>query len=204
MPTSLLTSITDTTDTSSSSAAARASRSMAPALSTATTRPPRCSTGWSTAWCSTAEHTATPPRAAGTPSTARLSASVPPPVNTTSLGSTPSSGHQLARLVDRLAGIARSTVRSRRVAEALGEERQHRLDRLGSHRRGRRVIEVGQLRHPERVGADLQRGGAKPPSSAGGSGVPPSGTSTGTGATPGGGNGDCDVGWLATVDQLRC
>jgi hypothetical protein len=113
-------------------------------------------------------------------------------------------GDQLARLVDRLAGLARSTVRSRRVAEVLGEVRQHRLDRLGSHRRARRVIEVGQLRHPERVGADPQRGGAKPPSSAGGSGVPPSGTSTGTGATPGGGNGDCDVGGLATVDQLRC
>jgi peptidyl-prolyl cis-trans isomerase A (cyclophilin A) len=58
----------------------------------------------------------------------------------------------LTRLVERLAGLARRPMRSGRVAEALGEERQHGLDRLGPHRRRRRVIEVGQLvRHPERL-----------------------------------------------------
>jgi hypothetical protein len=72
------------------------------------TRPPACSTGCSTAWCSIAEHTATPPRAACTPVTARLSASVPSPVNTTSLESTPSSDAAISRDSSRALRAARA------------------------------------------------------------------------------------------------
>ena len=121
VPTSLLASITDTTrDLRRRGRSASASRSTRPVPSTPTTRPPRCSTGWSTAWCSTAVHTATPPCRRIVPSTARLSASVPQPVNTTSPGWQPRhGGHHVARLVDGLAGVARRRVAARGVGEAL-------------------------------------------------------------------------------------
>ena len=51
-------------------------------------------------------------------------------------------GDDVAGLVDGPAGVAGEAVRAARVGEALGEERQHRLDRLGPHRRRRRVVEV--------------------------------------------------------------
>ena len=65
--------------------------------STGSTAPPVASTVSSTAWCSTALQAATPPAAASTPRTARLSASVPPLVNTTSPGSAPTSAATVSR-----------------------------------------------------------------------------------------------------------
>ena len=55
-------------------------------------------------------------------------------------------GDNLAGLVECLAGFARHGVRARRVAEPLGEERQHGLDRFGPHGRRRRVIEIRRHR----------------------------------------------------------
>ena len=51
--------------------------------------------------------------------------------------------HRVARLVDRPARLAGEAVRARRVGVRVGEVRQHRLDRLGAHRRGRGMIQVG-------------------------------------------------------------
>ena len=99
VPTSLFTSITDTTAVRSSNAASSRSRSMTPPGPTpiVATRNPsassRCAAA-STPLCSIAEVT-TPSRppaaraARAAPFTARLSASVPPPVNTTSPGAQP-------------------------------------------------------------------------------------------------------------------
>ena len=53
-------------------------------------------------------------------------------------------GDVVAGLVDRLAGLACEAVRARRVGELLGEERQHRRRPPRAHRRGRRVVEVGE------------------------------------------------------------
>ena len=52
-------------------------------------------------------------------------------------------GDVVAGLVDRLADLPSEAVRAGRVGELLGEERQHRRDRVGAHRCRRRVIEVG-------------------------------------------------------------
>ncbi len=52
-------------------------------------------------------------------------------------------GDIVASLVDRLADLPGESVRTGRVGELLTEERQHRLDRFGPHRRRRRVVEVG-------------------------------------------------------------
>ena len=185
----------------SSSAAASASRSIdAVGVDAPRRGRPACSTGSSTAWCSMAEHTATPPRAAGTPSTARLSASVPPPVNTTSPGRRRAASATTSRASSSaLRGVARGTVRARRVAEVLGEERQHRLDRLGPHRRasprGRGRSAAGTLKGygaasstrrretsviGRRAAASDLRGPARAP------------------ARAGGGNGDCDGAGSAT------
>jgi len=97
VPTSLLTAMTETTRTDSSSASASASRSTAPAASTGTTRPPRCSTDCSTAWCSAAGQRATPPWRRTVPRMARLSASVPQPVKTTSPGEPPRASATMSR-----------------------------------------------------------------------------------------------------------
>ena len=53
-------------------------------------------------------------------------------------------GDVVAGLVDRPPRVAGEAVRSARVGEALGEERQHRVDRGLAHRRRRRVVEVDQ------------------------------------------------------------
>ena len=50
---------------------------------------------------------------------------------------------RLARVLERLLGPPRDRVRPRGVAEVLGEERQHRLERLGPQRRRCRVVEIG-------------------------------------------------------------
>ena len=69
--------------------------------------------------------------------------------------------HDVTGLVDRAAGVARDRMRARRVADAVGEEREHRLDRFGSHGRGRRVVQIDQavshilLSHDLRVPFDL-------------------------------------------------
>ena len=99
MPVSLLTSITETTAVRASSAAAKASRSTTPSApaSIGRTRKPSPSSrahAPSTALCSIAVVTIPSApfesRAArAVPFTARLSLSVPPPVNTTSRGSHP-------------------------------------------------------------------------------------------------------------------
>ena len=104
VPISLFTVITDTRPTSGVHASARASRSMIPSLpvrtsrNSAPVRRARARQALRTAWCSMAEHTSdvagvgeVATIASHAPATARLSASVPPEVNTTSPGSAPSS-----------------------------------------------------------------------------------------------------------------
>ena len=61
-------------------------------------------------------------------------------------------GDDVAGLVERLAGLPGHGVGARRVAEPLGQERQHGLDRLGPHRRGGGVVEVGGHRSQGRRG----------------------------------------------------
>jgi hypothetical protein len=77
------------------------------------------------------------------PSTAMLSASVPPDVKHTSSGAGPEGGAEpLARLVERRAGLAPPAVQARRVAEARPVERIHRRAHFRAHRRGRGVVQV--------------------------------------------------------------
>ena len=52
-------------------------------------------------------------------------------------------GDLIARFVDRPPRIASEPVRTARVGEPLGEERQHRLDRGRTHRRRRCMVEIG-------------------------------------------------------------
>ena len=181
VPTSLFTSITDTTTVRSSSASASASRSTIPSrpAPTRTTRNPsrsRRSHDARTALCSKPTVTTPSPRPAAraaraAPFTARLSASLPPAVNTTSPGLAPSARG------DRLPGLFEGGLRRavpprapRGVAEDAGQERRHRGDGFGPHGRGRGVVEVGTGRHhghpvyerpfraPARVkGCDLER-----------------------------------------------
>ena len=56
-------------------------------------------------------------------------------------------GDAVAGLVDGPAGVAGEAVRAAGVGEPLGEERQHRLDRLRAHRRRRRMVEVHEPVH---------------------------------------------------------
>ena len=53
-------------------------------------------------------------------------------------------GDGLPGLLERGLGCPGRGVAARRVARVVGEERQHRHDRLRPHRRARRVIEVGE------------------------------------------------------------
>ncbi len=124
VPISLLAAMTDTRVTESSRASASRSRSITPSAPTGTTRPLRDSTGSSTAWCSMAVHTTVPPRRSCTPSTARLSASVPPLVKTTSPGSAPASSattsraSSIARRASRAAAWAPDGLAKRSVRKA--------------------------------------------------------------------------------------
>ena len=117
-PVSLLANMTDTRPMSAtaSSVSARASRSIRPPASVGTTIPPDSCTGSSTAGCSAAAQTATPvplPAPLPTvPSTARLSASVPPLVNTTPPGSDPTR----AATASRASSMALRASRARRWA----------------------------------------------------------------------------------------
>ena len=52
-------------------------------------------------------------------------------------------GHVVASLVDGLADVSGKSMGAGRVGELLGEKRQHCLDRVGAHRRRRRMVEVG-------------------------------------------------------------
>ena len=85
-------------------------------------------------------------------------------------------------------------MRARRVAVSLGEEGQHRLDRLRTHGRARRMVEVDELvGHRERVRGLSQLGGANSPGSAGTSvpsagGGEPAGGGIPVGTTVGGGS----------------
>jgi hypothetical protein len=54
-------------------------------------------------------------------------------------------GHHIAGVVEGGAGGAGEAVRPRGVGELLVEERQHRLDRLATHRRAGRMVEVDEL-----------------------------------------------------------
>jgi hypothetical protein len=56
-------------------------------------------------------------------------------------------GDVVAGLVDSAPRVTGEAVRSAGVGEALGEERQHRRDRVLAHRRRRRVVEVDQAVH---------------------------------------------------------
>ena len=81
-----------------------------------------------------------------------LSASVPPEVKQISSAMrAETSGDALAGLVERGAGVAAPAVDARGVAEARAEERQHRLEHLGAHRRRRGVVEVDGLRHRRNI-----------------------------------------------------
>ena len=118
VPTSLLTSITETSAVPASTAAATASGSTTPVAGTGkrVTRKPsaaRRSQDASTPLCSNAVvTTASRPSVArarrAAPFTARLSASVPPAVNTTSLGSAPSSAATSSRASSRAVFAARA------------------------------------------------------------------------------------------------
>ena len=133
-----------------------------------------------------AVHTAVPPRAARTPRTARLSASVPPLVNTMSPGAAPtSSASDRAGLVEGRATRPCQRVGAGRVAKARVERGRHRRARLGPQRRAGRVVEVvpGRGRHPvsSSSGAAV-RGRVRTGRGAAGSG----GRSTGPGTTAAG------------------
>ncbi len=151
VPTSLLTAMIDTTeigvDRSSRSAASSSASSTRPERSTPTTTPPRCSTGCSTAWCSTAEHTAT--RRVGGPlrCTAALSASVPHPVKTTSPGCTPRHSATTSRASSNALRASRAA-RCEPLGLAKRSERKGSIASTASrpHRRRRRVVEVGERR----------------------------------------------------------
>ena len=146
VPTSLLARTMETSVVSAPMHSTSAPASTTPRASTATVTPPRRSTGWRTAWCSIAAHTTGPGAAAWRPRTARLSASVPLPVNTTSPGRQPSTSASDSRASSiARPRVARQHVRSGRVAEPVAQERQHRLDRLGPHRRRGGVVEVDEL-----------------------------------------------------------
>ena len=77
---------------------------------------------------------------------------MPPLVNTTSPGSHPRAAATTSRASSTARRASRRTgVGARRVAEPVGEERQHGRDRLGPHRRRRRVVEVGDGVHRTRL-----------------------------------------------------
>ena len=115
-------------------------------------RRPRCraasASGSSTAWCSTAvvrmrvRRWSSASRAQWMPLSARLSASVPPEVNTTS----PGRQFSACAMVSRDSSTTRRALRPGRVQRArvadLAQVRGHRVDRRGHHRRGRGVVEV--------------------------------------------------------------
>ena len=87
-------------------------------------------------------------RAQKMPLTARLSLSVPPPVKITSDGRAPSAAATRSRDSSTRRRARRpGGVQRRRVADLAGG-RDVRLERLGEHRRGRRVIQVGHRRSP--------------------------------------------------------
>ena len=101
---------------------------------------------WPTAWCSTAEVTIRWPRALpaqAAPLSARLFASVPPEVKTISRASAfrRAATRSWASSSAARAG-APEAVRRARVAERLGQERQHRVEDLAPERGRRRVVEV--------------------------------------------------------------
>ena len=78
---------------------------------------------------------------------ARLSASVPPEVNTTWLRLAPDRlGDVAACLLEARARGAAKAVRTRRIAEDFAEIRTHGLANFGADRCGGGVIEVGQGR----------------------------------------------------------
>ena len=56
-------------------------------------------------------------------------------------------GDALARLVERCPRLAPPPVHTRRIAEARPEERAHRVEDLGAHRRRRRMVEIDGGRH---------------------------------------------------------
>ncbi len=106
-------------------------------------------TASSTAWCSTGLARtrvlsgSASRRAQYRPLTARLSASVPPAVRTTSLGRAPRElGERLAGLLDGTPRPSAGGVQGRGVAGD-GELGGHRPDRFRKHRGGRGVVEVG-------------------------------------------------------------
>ena len=109
----------------------------------------------STALCSVAQVTMwrpPPAWASATPLMARLSLSVAPLVKTISLALAPmSAATSLARRLDRLLRLpAVGVAAARRVAEALGEPRQHRLEHPRIERRRRVVVHVDRTRHRPR------------------------------------------------------
>jgi hypothetical protein len=77
-------------------------------------------------------------------------------------------GHLRARLLDRVRGLlAESVVLARRVPEALGEVRQHRVEHRGVDRRRRVVVEVDAL-HPVHISDTApRRAGLQSPASRG-------------------------------------
>ena len=159
VPTSLLTSITDTTAVRSSTAAASASRSTTPVAGTASlaTRKPSAASrshDASTPLCSNAVVTTPSP-----PPAARARAGRALHREVVGLGAA-GGEHDLAGLGaeerrDLLPGLLERGLRrpgrrvaAARVAERAPQERRHRRDRLGPHRGGRGVVEVGDTGVP--------------------------------------------------------
>ena len=157
VPTSLFAHITEISDTDAGSrstasrSASTTSRPLSSTGSSSTSTPSESrsqSSGSSTAWCSTAEarmrvrRGSSASRAQWMPLTARLSASVPPEVNTTSPGRQPSA----CAIVSRDSSTTRRACRPDACIELglpdLEQVRRHRLDRRGHHRRGGGVVEV--------------------------------------------------------------
>ena len=114
---------------------------------------PSCSpsqwTASRTAWCSTGL-ARTRVRAGSAsrrdqyrPFTARLSASVPPEVKTTSLGRAPSASARVSRASSTVRRALRPAAWREEALPVTLELGGHRLDRLGKHRGGRGVVEVG-------------------------------------------------------------
>ena len=110
----------------------------------------------STPWCSVAGHTGTPPwrhTGAGDRRVVALGAAAREHDLTGQAAD--DRGDPVTGVVDRPAGLAGEAVGAARVGEALGEERQHRVDGDLTHRRGRRMVEVDELLgHPAKATAD--------------------------------------------------
>ncbi len=124
--------------------------------STGTVRPPARSTGWSTAWCSAALHTTVPGRAPEHAADGEVVGLGAAAGEHDLAGPAPDDRGQPAPGLVELGRACRASAwRARRVAEALGQQRDERSDGLGPGRAARGMVEevpvhAGQSRIPPR------------------------------------------------------